>query len=94
MPVYAWHNDSVRHCTAQERLEDTRVVGTTCLQMSSSLLGSLHFDYCIVDEASQVVILYTLLHMFMYNVQKVYVHVHASTYGPLLAQCLLLIVSY
>jgi hypothetical protein len=38
----------------QARLEGIGVVGTTCLQISSSFLASLHFDYCIVDEASQV----------------------------------------
>lgn len=52
-----WKNSLLRDsdCVpSQERMDAVRVVGTTCLQKSSALLASFKFDYCIVDEASQV----------------------------------------
>lgn len=35
-------------------LQTTRVFGTSCLGSNHPLLGTITFDYCIVDEASQI----------------------------------------
>ena len=38
----------------REVVEEYYVYGTTCLQMNNNLLYCMKFDYCIMDEASQI----------------------------------------
>jgi DNA replication ATP-dependent helicase Dna2 len=38
----------------QETIENNYVFGATCLQMNNILLSCVQFDYCIMDEASQI----------------------------------------
>ncbi|CAN0842535.1 DNA replication ATP-dependent helicase/nuclease JHS1, partial [Linum grandiflorum] len=38
----------------KQRLDQVRVVGVTCLGITSPLLTSKHFDVCIMDEAGQI----------------------------------------
>lgn len=38
----------------RQLLNDNYVYATTCLQMNNSLLLCLKFDYCVMDEASQI----------------------------------------
>lgn len=38
----------------KQTLQDNYVYGTTCLQMNNNLLQCLKFDFCIMDEASQI----------------------------------------
>ena len=38
----------------QQTLDQNYVFGTTCLQMNNNLLLCTEFDYCIMDEASQI----------------------------------------
>ena len=40
----------------QERLASQKVFGATCLGMRGALVRSMKFDWCIVDEASQITI--------------------------------------
>lgn len=37
-----------------QAIQGTRVFGTTCLSANHQLLATVSFDYCIVDEASQI----------------------------------------
>lgn len=50
--------DKVRECKDMADLahfyEATRVIGTTCLGWSHPILRKRTFDYCIIDEASQI----------------------------------------
>jgi DNA replication ATP-dependent helicase Dna2 len=38
----------------QETIDNNYIFGTTCLQMNNNLFLCLKFDYCIMDEASQI----------------------------------------
>jgi DNA replication ATP-dependent helicase Dna2 len=38
----------------QQVIDDNYIFGTTCLQVNNNFLHCLKFDYCIMDEASQI----------------------------------------
>eukprot|EP00727_Mastigamoeba_balamuthi_P006108 m51a1_g2116 putative dna replication helicase dna2 (856) ;mRNA; f:1657496-1662110 len=38
----------------EKLLESRKVIGATCLSSKNPVLQKMHFDYCIVDEASQI----------------------------------------
>jgi DNA replication ATP-dependent helicase Dna2 len=38
----------------RDTLNQNYIYGTTCLQMNNPILLCLKFDYCVMDEASQI----------------------------------------
>ena len=38
----------------RDTIEENYVYGSTCLSMNNDLMTCLHFDFCIIDEASQI----------------------------------------
>ena len=39
----------------RQLLKKTRIVGVTCCSVSQPMLDSLAFDFCVLDECSQIV---------------------------------------